>query len=190
MALEVATTIAGLVATNPASGDPVSQADDHLRLLKTVLKGTPFVVDRAYGEYTANANLTTLIPLDDTIPQNTEGTEIISVSITPKSTTNRLRVYFEGQATSSVAPNNVSAAVFSSASANALAACHVAIPSIDFGESLACAFEYVPATTSALTISVRVGPSLAANVRFNGNTGGRFFGGVARAVLIVEEIQV
>jgi hypothetical protein len=38
MSLESATTIAGLVATNPASGDAVSQGDDHLRLLKAVLK--------------------------------------------------------------------------------------------------------------------------------------------------------
>jgi hypothetical protein len=38
MSLETATTISGLVATNPASGDAVSQGDDHLRLLKSVLK--------------------------------------------------------------------------------------------------------------------------------------------------------
>lgn len=38
MALESATTIAGLVATNPTAGDPVSQADDHLRLIKSVLQ--------------------------------------------------------------------------------------------------------------------------------------------------------
>jgi len=38
MSLETATTLAGLVITNPTTGDQVSQADDHLRLLKTVLK--------------------------------------------------------------------------------------------------------------------------------------------------------
>ncbi len=38
MGLEVTTTIAGLVATNPVASDAVGQADDHLRLLKNVLK--------------------------------------------------------------------------------------------------------------------------------------------------------
>jgi len=38
VSLETATTIAGLVITNPTTGDQVSQADDHLRLIKTVLK--------------------------------------------------------------------------------------------------------------------------------------------------------
>ena len=40
MALESATYINGLVATNPASGDAVAQADDHLRLIKATLKAT------------------------------------------------------------------------------------------------------------------------------------------------------
>lgn len=37
MALETATHIADLIATNPTGGDPKAQGDDHLRLLKTVL---------------------------------------------------------------------------------------------------------------------------------------------------------
>lgn len=41
MGLEVATYINGLVTTNPVgASDPVSQGDDHIRLLKTVLKNT------------------------------------------------------------------------------------------------------------------------------------------------------
>jgi hypothetical protein len=44
MALESSTTILGLVATNPPSGDPLAQADDHLRLIKAVLQSefTPY----------------------------------------------------------------------------------------------------------------------------------------------------
>ena len=40
MALETTTTISGLVSANPTAIDAVSQGDDHLRLLKTVLKTT------------------------------------------------------------------------------------------------------------------------------------------------------
>lgn len=44
MALESVSTIDGLVSTNPTSGDPKSQGDDHIRLLKAVLKAefTPY----------------------------------------------------------------------------------------------------------------------------------------------------
>lgn len=40
MGLESATYISGLNTSNPASGDAVSFGDDHLRLLKSVLKAT------------------------------------------------------------------------------------------------------------------------------------------------------
>jgi hypothetical protein len=40
MGLESTTTIGGLVATNPVASDALGQADDHLRLLKNVLKTT------------------------------------------------------------------------------------------------------------------------------------------------------
>lgn len=40
MALESATYINGLVSTNPTSGDPKSQGDDHLRLIKAAVKAT------------------------------------------------------------------------------------------------------------------------------------------------------
>ena len=43
------------------------------------------IINSAYGEYTANADLTATIPADDTIPQNTEGTEIVTATITPTS---------------------------------------------------------------------------------------------------------
>lgn len=40
MALETGTYISDLVSTNPASGDNVSQGDDHIRLLKSTVKQT------------------------------------------------------------------------------------------------------------------------------------------------------
>lgn len=38
MGLETGTYISDLVTTNPTAGDPVSQADDHFRLVKSVLQ--------------------------------------------------------------------------------------------------------------------------------------------------------
>lgn len=40
MALETATFIDGLVATNPVATDGLAQADDHMRLIKSTIKAT------------------------------------------------------------------------------------------------------------------------------------------------------
>jgi hypothetical protein len=40
MGLESATYINGLVVTNPTAGDPRAEGDDHLRLIKSVIKNT------------------------------------------------------------------------------------------------------------------------------------------------------
>ncbi len=40
MAVESASWVTQLVATNPVVGDPVGEGDDHLRMLKTVLKNS------------------------------------------------------------------------------------------------------------------------------------------------------
>lgn len=47
MALETATYINGLNTSNPASTDGLSQADDHLRLIKSTLKSTFANIDAA-----------------------------------------------------------------------------------------------------------------------------------------------
>ena len=40
MALETAAWVTQFVDTNPTATDPVSQGDDHLRMIKTVLKNS------------------------------------------------------------------------------------------------------------------------------------------------------
>lgn len=156
-------------------------------LLSSTNRSIP-ISNRAYAEYASNANLTTTIPGDDTIPQNTEGTEIMSVSLTPKSATSRVRIRFQGQVTADANSIAVAAAVFSSASASALRAGFVTIVNSGNALHLAVEHEYVPGTTSALTFSVRVGPINAATVRLNGTPTTRVFGGASAATLVVEEI--
>lgn len=49
-------------------------------------------VQVAYAETAANTVLSTVIPADNTIPQVTEGTQVLSASITPTSASNFLLV--------------------------------------------------------------------------------------------------
>lgn len=214
MSLETATFVSDLNAFNPAAGDPKSQGDDHIRLVKAALKTTfpnanaeisptPtqfnrlvssnfLIVDRAYAEYTANADLTSVIPFDDTIPQITEGTQILSASITPKSVNNRVRVRFEGWGYAANNGDAIVAALFLNGGVNAVA---TAMSGVNFfAGANACGpivleYEFVPASMAAQTLTLRVGGTVG-TVRMNGNTLGRRFGGTARATLVVEEIAV
>jgi hypothetical protein len=146
------------------------------------------VIARAYAEYTTNAALTTAIPIDNTVPQNTEGTQIISVSFTPKTVTNRIRLRFQGEFGANATPCSVVAAVFSSASAGALRSVLITSPTADYATPIALEYEYVPGVTTALTFSVRVGPTTGFTMRMNGTTAGGFMGGTMGATLVIEEI--
>jgi hypothetical protein len=63
MALETATYIDGLVATNPAASDAISTADDHLRLIKSTIKATFPNISGAVTKTQAELNVPTA-PLD------------------------------------------------------------------------------------------------------------------------------
>jgi hypothetical protein len=169
-----------------------------------VTGGSQKYVNRAFGSYTTNANLTTAIPLDDTIPQITEGTEVVTASITPASTSNRIRARFSCMVAGNggIAQHAI-AALFQDATANAL--CARAVKVVDDSKTylspcnpcnylgnavvaqLVLEWEWVPATVSAITARIRVGGN-SGTIRLNGTTGARYFGGVSAATLVLEEI--
>ena len=148
------------------------------------------VVQTAYAEYTANSNITAVIPQDDTIPQNTEGTEIINLSITPRFATSLVLARFQGFVSiGATAPGGVSAALFRDSTVNALVATNAHIDSQNARRLIAFEYQDSPATTSAIAYKIRVGPD-AGTARFNGTvTIGRMFGGAARATLVLQEIK-
>ena len=171
------------------SGDPVNITEgDGIDVSSSVIKlaaGT--LVDRAYTTYTANSDITALIPYDDTIPQVGEGTEILSVSITPKTTTNRIRIRFQGFCGGNASVGTMSCALFINGAANAVQVSSTFNSTTDQPMNLVMEHEYVPGSTSAQTISVRVGPN-GGTMRMNGTSGARRFGGAASATLVLEEI--
>lgn len=146
------------------------------------------VVNSVFGSYIANANLTAVIPLDDTIPQVGEGTQIISVAIAPKTTTNKLRISLNGAGTTSNI-NDIVAAIFVNGAANAIAVTDASVDTANFLRTIALQHEFVPGSVSTQTITVRAGPGVAGTLRFNGYTGGRFFAGLMQVTLLVQEIK-
>jgi hypothetical protein len=168
---------------------------DLLNPIRSVDMPAGSIVDRAYATYTANADLIVAIPYDDTIPQNTEGTEIITATITPKKTTNRIRATFTGQVAGTSSINRAIAALFKDSDADALQVTHCLVRRsatadgdiLDAAFVLSMTFEHSPGTTSAVTYKIRAGSSTG-NLRFNGSEAARFFGGASAATLVLEEI--
>jgi len=78
MALETATYINGLVSTNPTSGDPVSEGDDHLRLLKSTIKAS---FPNVTGAVTATQDQLNAVLTNGTAQASTSGTAINFTSI-------------------------------------------------------------------------------------------------------------
>jgi hypothetical protein len=130
---------------------------------------------------------TTIIPLDDTIPQNTEGDQYMSLAITPTNVNNILiiQVVFNSATSSSVL---CGVALFQDAVANALASTAKEHTVVD--QVLPCAFTHrmVAGTTSATTFKVRSGGNGAATSSFNGRTGVRLYGGVQASSITIWEV--
>lgn len=138
----------------------------------------------------AVATGTTQVPNDDTIPQNTEGDEYITLSITPTSATNKLIIRVDIEAGNSSA-GNFTTALFQDSIANALASIskHDASVSSKVNHH-GFSFVMVAGTTSAITFKVRCGNSAVGTTTFNGEGGARLHGGVIVSSIIIQEIQV
>lgn len=138
--------------------------------------------------YTTNADLTDQIPSDDSIPvKASEGTEVLSQAITPASASNKVLVEAHIFGSGSVNNTDIVMAVFRGSTC--INVVQARAPTANFPVTLSCAFLDSPATTSATTYSVNVGPVGAVTVRLNGNTSTRLFGGASACTLTVSEIE-
>lgn len=132
-----------------------------------------------------------VIPVDDTIPQIGEGTEVISTTFTPKSATNKLRVRFEAIVSTDSGPRVATAALFLNSIASAIAAKGIHCSTTNALYELALTHEFVPGTTSEITLSVRIGVSVTSPgaIYWNGISAGRYYGSMMQIVLTIDEIN-
>lgn len=136
-------------------------------------------------------NVTGTIPFDDTIPQITEASQILSTTYTPALTGSTLEIEVLAQLyTSSGTTQNVGFAVFNGG-ANAIAA--QSTPIANGGTGLGGPFclrgKMTTTSTSPLTISVRAGSQISGTLSLNGIGSGRFFGGVMQSSIRITEIK-
>ncbi|MFZ9354578.1 MAG: hypothetical protein ACO25L_07175, partial [Candidatus Nanopelagicales bacterium] len=130
----------------------------------------------------------TVLPYDDTIPQNTEGDEFMSLQIIPVNASSRLIIDIVFQASNSVA-DGFSAALFQDSIANALAAGSTFTESNVAGKQgiINLIYSQISGTTSSITFKVRGGSQTSGTLTFNGNGGSRRFGGVSVSSITIKE---
>lgn len=132
---------------------------------------------------------TTLIPLDDTIPQNTEGDQYMTQTITPTSSSSNLFIKVSIMLSNNNS-NNLIAALFQDSNVNALAGGIISNASADTKYTLTFNHTVAAGTTSATTFKVRAGANGAGTTTFNGSGATRFFGTMAKSSLSVTEYRV
>lgn len=135
-----------------------------------------------------SASGTTLIPIDNTTPQNTEGTEFMSLAITPTSATNKLLITVNAFLAASVGSAWTNMALFQDSTVDAIAS-WAEYPTGAGAIGAASFNHYMTAgTTSATTFKFRAGLNTAGTTYFNSNSGGAYFNGTSASSITIMEI--
>ena len=146
------------------------------------------VVQSAGNQTGAVATTTTTFPIDDTVPQNTEGAEFMSQAITPSSSANLLEVDHVGFY--SLNPSaTIGVGLFQDSTAAALAAVASSIDANTGVSAVPLIWQLLAATTSSTTFKIRAGSGAGATLTFNGANSARLFGGAAASKLLIREIM-
>jgi hypothetical protein len=138
----------------------------------------------------AVASGSTVIPFDDTIPQNTEGDQYLSQAISPTAAANLLAIESWCNYGNSTTDGYVGSCLFQDATANAIAAAwggKTATANTQAGTLLK--HKMLAATTSSTTMKIRGGSNTAGTTTFNGTSAARKWGGVFASYLEVAEIM-
>lgn len=143
------------------------------------------LVARLYAEETNTVSLPTSsdIPKDDTVPLITEGVQVLSLSHTAKSLSNKVRVAYSLPLSASGAAN-VGVAVF--ADTTCIDARYDDVRQNLTGSVISGFVDIDVPSISPITYSVRIGLS-ASNGLLNGRGAVRVFGGASRATLSITE---
>lgn len=134
---------------------------------------------------------TTIIPGDDTIPQNTEGKEAFTLAITPSNANNKLLIHaFCGAISNNTANRRCIFALFKDSDASAIAAVYADFQATGTGEqSLDLTHFMTAGTTSEITFKIRFGADASGTTTLNGESGNRRLGGVMATGMTIQEIQ-
>lgn len=128
------------------------------------------------------------IPVDDTIPQSNEGTQLLTQVITPGDSNNIIEIECSVPFGLAVGVNgSVAMSICQDSTTNAIAAVSLGFDN-SLKDRLMLKHRMVAGTMAATTFKLRVGTTTG-TITVNGEAGARQFGGVSRAWLIVRELK-
>lgn len=157
--------------------------------LTSAALGTGMVVQTVSSNLTANTSGSSIIPWDNTIPQNTEGTEILTQIITPKSASNRLSIEVKTWMSATVITHHIMT-LFQDSIANATAATAFYQGTAGGATPLTLTYDMVAGTTSPITFRARVGIEVAGTYTIATGSGtGAKFGGIVNSNIKVTEYK-
>jgi hypothetical protein len=137
----------------------------------------------------AVASGSTVIPWDDTIPQNTEGNEFMTLPIIPLSSKSKLNIEVQATLSTEIAGGTiVFGALFQDSIANAISATWSHVSSGPIANPLRIKHLMQSGTTSSTTFKFRAGPESSTLTTLNGRSGARRLGGVANSYIEITEI--
>ena len=132
---------------------------------------------------------TTIFPEDDTIPQNSEGSEFMTLAITPKSATSTLVMDVQVFYSQSVGTRS-GTGIFKDSDADALAFTSNFCDDATMMTNMHLNYSEVSGNTTARTYKVRCGNiATAGTFTFNGQSGARKFGGTILSTFRIIEID-
>jgi hypothetical protein len=150
--------------------------------------GQNVVVQMVNTQDGALATGTTLMVKDDSIPQNTEGDEYMTLAITPTSAANTLKIEVDISLANSVG-NWLMAALFQDSTADAINGTAMYEANNNTMHKLTMVHWMTAGTTAATTFKVRAGGHGAGTMTFGGDSATRVFGGVLYSSITITEIS-
>jgi len=128
----------------------------------------------------------TTVPLDDTIPQNTEGNQYMELQIIPLSSTSRLEIDVVAHLNNNSGSYTMMGFLCRDAIANAIATSNYVGANSGFESFLSFRHSEISGSSSATTYKFRAGSTSGTNI-FNGDSGNRQFGGTYASSITIKE---
>ena len=138
------------------------------------------------AQFSSVATTTTVMPIDDTIPQNTEGGEFMTLAITPTNASSNLIIIATAMIDTSGSGTAGAIALFRDATVDALSAT-ITTPGAGTPGSATLIHSVSASSTSPTTFKIRAGQNAAGTFTFNGDASvGRFSTTPKSSITIIE----
>lgn len=147
------------------------------------------IVQRVYTTTSSSTTSGTSIPVDNSIPQNTEGEQLITLSITPTNASNILLIEFYCPISDNSAAGANVTALFQDSTANALNATITTYSASSYLTPIILKHLMVAGTTTSTTFKIRFGPENGAETAYinRSNTWNNILGTACVSYLAITE---